>query len=1426
MERRPTLLHASSLTCARNTPPAPAALTVLAFHGNGGNAGLSDVQLANLGGPMARAEVVHVPAPVHAEANGVVAEFAEPPFFSWWDDEEKVEEALRAAVASLRAKNVLATSEVNVAYGFSAGALVCALLSVPAVCKALGLEKPPWRAAVLACAAGGADAIKQCARQLGVDPDTMEATIPSFHALALDDPAKARGEQVAALFAAHDKGVTLMRNVVYVSGGHGVPRTLAKDTHFQASLSEWLRRVEQLTPPSRDAAASVVSMHKYMSKRYSSKRRPAVTTTLELLDTVERSESVEGPDGQLRVGAASVVYHESAARVRTPTSVRECLMQQARASTFVRGTHADDPGVSYQQLCAFIDGAGNAQRLGVQRHDDVVLFPSPHGPVGAILSLTFASQCVAAPFDPGASKEDWARAIEQIQPTVIVGLRGIDVPHLEAAVAESDREIRWILPRVDNSGFFDVELQNAEVHSQLAPHGDDTVLLLRTSGTTSSRSKLVPLRAGKFCANGAALAASLRLTPSDVALNAMPHHHIASLTAPLLGTACAGSRVLCAPKFEPSAFLDLVSSARPKVTWFTAVPTMHIALLHQAGSSPQKPPHSLRFVRSGAAALSPHDAAAIRAYWGVPVVTSFGMSEQMPITSSTPDEGDRSADDGTVGKPLCTIAIVDDMLRPVEIGGVGEVCVSNPCMVEYRDEPSANKISFFLMGPHRFFRTGDLGVLDEGGSLRLVGRAKELIKKGGEQVNPLEIEDVLKEHADVQNAIVFGVPSPTWGEEVGAAIILRDPSRSSSGEIIASLRQHSAARLVALKMPSHYRIVAFEDLPVTRTNKVKRTGLAEHLGIAHTEAKRPAEARTLPAARPSIGLNGLRYVAGVGVMFNHIGAVWQGGDERNSRTFGPQFHSARASTLYFPATVFFVLGGFQLSATLAARPISGSLGQFYRARLQTLVPLYLLAVFLALANLLIVCHPGTYSERFSWQPHPETTMGGDSRCQTSPIEMPYGLWLVTSALVFALGLQAWFPFWLLSGWVLYYAWFNSVYHFVILVFPWIHNALARRRGDVAALQAWVGAWSAITVASAGLMALSFALPAWEETRHASEATSWRHNVQNIYALSAMLFPPFWVPAVGLGSACYLWFDAKRPHQLPPDRVRWYGYACDVLTLAFVAFHAAMFFDLDWPYPTNVVGKMWESVPEEAHAWDVGLRRYIWSVLVTRLYTPLIAAWITLLAIPEASLTSRALSWPPLARTLAPTAYGVFLFHQIVGQWYWWATRAGASDALLRSVPGHGSGDWTWWEYPKEYYWFSPQPLPVAWYEFPQVVAATTLFSAWVNAVVLAPLTRLYSKAVGLALGRGGARDAALSAHDVVADTVEEMTGLKDVSDSMTLDELGLSSVGLPVLVGALSARDGALAHLSVPDVAAAGTLGSLVRLVADARAAFTHGAGI
>ena len=186
------------------------------------------------------------------------------------------------------------------------------------------------------------------------------------------------------------------------------------------------------------------------------------------------------------------------------------------------------------------------------------------------------------------------------------------------------------------------------------------------------------------------------------------------------------------------------------------------------------------------------------------------MSEQMPI-SGKPIWIATNERANTVGQPVCSsMAIVDSHnFRPVPFGMSGEICISGPNIVAaYADNPSANAKSFFFIGKQRFFRTGDVGKFDDRAFLYLTGRIKELIKHGGEQVSPAEVEAAIRVNKDIEVAVVFGVPSATWGEDIGAALILSAAKQEEIEEggdearahLIAELKDQMLQSLSALKV--------------------------------------------------------------------------------------------------------------------------------------------------------------------------------------------------------------------------------------------------------------------------------------------------------------------------------------------------------------------------------------------------------------------------------------------------------------------------------------------------------------------------------------------------------------------------------------------------------------------------------------------------
>ena len=252
--------------------------------------------------------------------------------------------------------------------------------------------------------------------------------------------------------------------------------------------------------------------------------------------------------------------------------------------------------------------------------------------------------------------------------------------------------------------------------------------------------------------------------------------------------------------FDPSRMVDALGLSNPQPTWYSSVPTIHnstVSFLKNIASSDEKYKrmgvgangvwargHSLRMIRSGAAALLSADGDALAAtYGGLPVYATYSMSEQMPISQPPARWRDDSflSRPGSVGVPVAasTAIVSRSNLRPQPLGIEGEIAISGPTVLtNYLNNPEADQKSFFYLSVAEsknqlpYFLTGDIGVIDSDGYLSLKGRAKELIKKGGEQVSPFEIEEPLKTHPWIQTSICFAVPSKLYGEEVGCALVL------------------------------------------------------------------------------------------------------------------------------------------------------------------------------------------------------------------------------------------------------------------------------------------------------------------------------------------------------------------------------------------------------------------------------------------------------------------------------------------------------------------------------------------------------------------------------------------------------------------------------------------------------------------------------
>ncbi|MGR3582480.1 MAG: AMP-binding enzyme, partial [Sagittula sp.] len=230
-----------------------------------------------------------------------------------------------------------------------------------------------------------------------------------------------------------------------------------------------------------------------------------------------------------------------------------------------------------------------------------------------------------------------------------------------------------------------------------------------------------------------------------------------------------------------------------------------------------------RFLRSSSASLPAQVMTALAETFGAPVVEAYGMTEAAHQMCCNPLSRQKPGAVGIAAGPQVAIA---DEAEDRLTGGTGEVVISGPNVTPgYEGNPEANAKSFFEAEGRRWFRTGDQGAFDADGYLFLTGRLKEIINRGGEKVSPLEVDGVLMDHPAVAQCVAFACPHPKLGEEVAAAVVLREGMSADEAEI----RAFATERMAAFKVPA--RVVILDEIPKGATGKMQRIGMAEKLGL-------------------------------------------------------------------------------------------------------------------------------------------------------------------------------------------------------------------------------------------------------------------------------------------------------------------------------------------------------------------------------------------------------------------------------------------------------------------------------------------------------------------------------------------------------------------------------------------------------------------
>jgi acyl-CoA synthetase (AMP-forming)/AMP-acid ligase II len=491
---------------------------------------------------------------------------------------------------------------------------------------------------------------------------------------------------------------------------------------------------------------------------------------------------------------------------------------------------ADAPAIGapeHVKSLTFRDLAALARRtvetlnsVGIGRGDRVAIVLH-NGPEMASSFLCVAAGAATAPLNPGYRGEDLEFYLGDLEPKALVLEAGIDSPARATARKLSIPVLELAGDRTQGAGWFTLlgGMKGTPARGGMGEQ-DDPALLLHTSGTTS-RPKLVPLLQRNLLASAENIGRSLALTPDDVCLNIMPLFHIHGLVAATLSSLAAGASVSCTPGFNALRFFHWLDEVRP--TWYTAVPTMHQAILARAKRHREEIARSrLRLIRSSSQSLPAQVMLEMEKIYGVPVIEAYGMTEASHQMASNPLPP-RARKPGSVGLAAGPeVAILDEDWKVLPRGEVGEVAIRGPNVTPgYEANPEANARSF----RDGWFRTGDEGVFDEEGYLRLTGRLKEQINRGGEKFSPLEVDHVLSLHPSVAQALTFAMPHDRLGEEVAAAVVLREGATTTERE----LRDFCASHLADFKVPR--KVVVLAEIPKGATGKLQRIGLAAKLGL-------------------------------------------------------------------------------------------------------------------------------------------------------------------------------------------------------------------------------------------------------------------------------------------------------------------------------------------------------------------------------------------------------------------------------------------------------------------------------------------------------------------------------------------------------------------------------------------------------------------
>ncbi|KAI1344790.1 peroxisomal-coenzyme A synthetase [Xylariaceae sp. FL0016] len=427
---------------------------------------------------------------------------------------------------------------------------------------------------------------------------------------------------------------------------------------------------------------------------------------------------------------------------------------------------------------------------------------------------------IAAPLNPAYKQDEFEFYIDDIKSAVVLVPKGAyqaNAPSVKAARKFNAAIAECYWDDVKQEVALDVkdlgQLNGKGGVSILKAQPDDVALVLHTSGTTS-RPKVVPLTHRNLTRTMKNIQGTYQLTAKDRTMLVMPLFHVHGLLCALLAPLYCGGSMVVPTKFSASEFwADFIAH---QANWYTAVPTIHQILLRSPAPSPMP---NIRFIRSCSSPLSPTVFHQLEEKFKAPVLEAYAMTEAAHQMTSNPLPPAKRKP-GTVGLGQgVEVKILNDAGDELPQGSEGEICIKGENVTKgYLNNEAANASSFTKGG---FFRTGDQGKKDSDGYVIITGRIKELINKGGENISPIELDNVLTRHPAVSEAVSFAIPDELYGQDIGVAVVLKGGEKLAQEE----LRGWVSDKLAKFKTPK--KIYFTEVMPKTATGKIQRRIVAE-----------------------------------------------------------------------------------------------------------------------------------------------------------------------------------------------------------------------------------------------------------------------------------------------------------------------------------------------------------------------------------------------------------------------------------------------------------------------------------------------------------------------------------------------------------------------------------------------------------------------